>query len=194
MGTRKCSKCGEHKPLNEWSKSTNKEGKVRFSSYCKPCRVAYNREKYYAGRTSKKAVKTDTHRECMECNKMFLFAECFGSYCRSCFKIRFKLAPEKIRQTTKKYREAHPERWRAMHRIHQFNRRSLIKATEDGSVTDSVLKGLLDTENCYWCKKPIAASLRTIEHIKELSQGGEHTAKNLTMACLSCNSKRLGKI
>ena len=194
METRKCSRCSIDKPLSEWSYSTNKEGKITFASYCKPCRVNYNREKYYQGRTAKRAKKTTTHRECMICFKMFIFSDCTGSYCRPCYKIKFKSDPELVRLRTKKYRLAHPERWKAMHRIHQFNRKALIKATDDGTVTDVVLKQLLNTEACYWCQECIPASLRTIEHLKELSQGGTHTATNLTMACVSCNSKRLGKI
>jgi len=122
--------------------------------------------------------------------------ECDGSYCKPCFTKRFRTGEDyqaMQREATTAYRKRHPERWRAAHRVHQFNRRSLIKATDDGTVTDAFLKDMLDGSECYWCKEDIPASLRTIEHITELNDGGHHSASNLTMACLSCNSKRLGK-
>lgn len=193
MKIKRCSRCDKDKPITEWSTSgKTKTGKQRYKPYCKSCCVDYNREKKYGGRTRTTHIKTDTHRECMECRGMFEYSKCNGSYCKACFAKRFK-DPEKAKAYTAAYRARHPERWRAAHRVHQFNRRSLIKATDDGTVTDVFLKKMLDGSECYWCKKDIPASLRTIEHITELNDGGHHSASNLTMACLSCNSKRLGK-
>lgn len=47
--------------------------------------------------------------------------------------------------------------------------------------------------HCCWCKQEIPASLRTIEHIIELSNGGMHSVHNITMACKSCNSSRVNR-
>ena len=197
MCTRYCKRCDTTKPLTDWSKPSISKttGKANWPSYCKSCRVDYNREKKYGGRTAVKHKRTDTHRECMECHKMFLYEDCNGSYCKPCYKVKYRDGnEEKHREYTAAYRKRHTARWRAAHRIHQFNRRSLIKATEDGTVTDEVLKNLLDKALCCWCEKYIKASKRTIEHIVELSAGGLHSANNLDMACSSCNSARKGKI
>jgi hypothetical protein len=194
--TRHCSRCDTAKPLTEWSTSgRTKTGKQRYKSYCKPCSVAYNREKYYGGRTRPPVHKrTDTHRECMECHEMFMYEECNGAYCKPCYKSKYRDGnEEKHREYTAAYRKRHPERWRAAHRIHQFNRRSLIKAADDGTVTDEVLKNLLNKSLCCWCEKYTKASDRTIEHIVELSDGGLHSASNLDMACGPCNFSRIGK-
>lgn len=80
-----------------------------------------------------------------------------------------------------------------MHRIHQFNRKSLIKATDDGTVTDEFLEKLFKKERCCWCDRVMSEDEKTIEHIVELSNGGKHSASNIDLACLSCNSARKNK-
>lgn len=196
---KKCSRCKEEKPLTEFSPTSKNKvtGKQYYASHCKPCRVEYNRDK--SGAKKRKFTKvTDTHKECTQCNSMLPLSEFSPSvrgsggvaaYCKKCTADKYR-DKEKAREATARYRSRHPERWRAAHRIHQFNRKNLIKATCDGTVTDEVLKELLNKTHCCWCKEEVDASDRTIEHIKELSQGGAHSKDNLDMACFSCNSSR----
>ena len=47
---RQCSRCGDFKPLPEFSGSLRANGTVKFSSYCQPCRKAYQHEWYLANR------------------------------------------------------------------------------------------------------------------------------------------------
>lgn len=198
---RTCTKCKQELDESRFSKSTHKNGNVYFNSYCYSCRTKYNREKYNNGIIGKKAIVTDTHKECMHCNEMLPLLEFSKSkkgsggvisYCKKCYTIKYKDL-EKGKLATAKYRKNNPERWRASHRIHQYNRKALIKATCDGTVTDKVVKDLLNKEYCCWCNKSIPASDRTIEHIIELSNGGLHSKDNLDMACFSCNSSRKNK-
>jgi hypothetical protein len=44
---RKCGRCGELKPVSEFTWLRTKE---RFDNYCRPCRAAYHREHYEANR------------------------------------------------------------------------------------------------------------------------------------------------
>lgn len=187
---KKCSICKKIKTLSCFSYlSGTKTGKVYHNSQCTECRTEYNRNKYYKGKKAKKAQVTETQRQCMHCLQMFQFKQCNGSYCKPCWKILF-YNKTKAKEATRRYRENHKERWRALHRLHQYNRRKLIKLTSDGSVTDQVLKDILNLIVCYWCKESIKETNRTIEHIIELSNGGQHTKDNLTMACFKCNSSR----
>ncbi len=202
---KKCTKCNKEKELSNFSKTgTNKNGSTRYNSWCNSCRTVQNRERTGA-KEKPKPIVTDDSKECLECNKLLKLDEFRdsargrkgkSSYCKPCEDTRKKekyYSKEKAREATKRYRERNKERWRAIHRIHQFNRKALIKATCDGSVTDEFLKLLLDKEICIYCNEKIPASSRTIEHIQELSQGGTHTSDNLDMACLSCNSSRPNK-
>jgi len=50
MGDRQCRRCGEIKPLQEFSASLRANGSVKFGSYCPPCRKAYQHEWYLAHR------------------------------------------------------------------------------------------------------------------------------------------------
>lgn len=189
---RTCTKCKQVLDESRFSQSKNKYGKLKFNPWCHSCRTEYNRNKYFGGRKAKKAIKTETHKECMHCHVMTLREDMSGSYCKPCYKARY-YDKEKGRKYTAEYRKRNPERWRSIHRIHQFNRKSLIKATDDGTVTDEFLKELLSTKDCYWCKEEILEDQRTVEHLIELSSGGLHSASNLVMACFSCNSSRLNK-
>lgn len=48
METRKCSKCEERKPINEfYKKGFNKQGIQQYSSRCRQCQAEYH-AKYYA--------------------------------------------------------------------------------------------------------------------------------------------------
>lgn len=202
MENKKCTKCKNELPISNFSKTGNKkDGSIRYNSWCNSCRTKQNRERLGIKERPKPKV-TNTTKECLQCHKEFNLSyfrdstrgrKGKASYCKSCQDKMHKekyYNKQKAKEYTKAYRERHKERWRAMHRIHQFNRKSLIKTTSDGSVTDEVLKSLLDKEVCCYCNKSIPASERTIEHKVELSQGGTHTADNLDMACLSCNSSR----
>ena len=50
LGDRQCRRCGQIKPLQEFSASLRANGTVKFGSYCPPCRKAYQHEWYLANR------------------------------------------------------------------------------------------------------------------------------------------------
>ena len=43
---------------------------------------------------------------------------------------------------------------------------------------------------CHWCQMELHPSIRHIDHIVELSAGGEHSRSNLVAACANCNLRR----
>lgn len=201
-----CTVCELEKDINCFSVTKrNKDGSVRYrNSWCNQCR-SEAQLKAKGGRVKPIPRVEGNCKECLTCKKLLNKNEFSPSkrgrlgvaaYCKRCIIVRKPKDSEtkrKVAETTKAYRIRHLLRWRAMHRIHQFNRRSLIKATEDGTVTDKFLEELYQKEYCYWCNNFIENENRTIEHIEELTSGGKHSAENLTMACLSCNSARKGR-
>ena len=44
---------------------------------------------------------------------------------------------------------------------------------------------------CYWCGKQLEFNVATLEHIIPKSIGGTNAYENLTIACQSCNSKKV---
>jgi hypothetical protein len=199
-----CTKCLEIKALENFSVTKrNEDGSVRYrNSWCTDCRVVANRERLGYNKLEKSVVDFDNEmKQCACCKEMFPFKEFppakrgsanLSSYCKSCAKEKY-YDKEKAKIRTQAYRDANRNRWRTLHRINQFNRRSLIKVTEDGTVTDAFIESIYSEELCYWCKEFTEEDDRTLEHIIELSSGGLHSANNITMACFSCNSARLNK-
>jgi hypothetical protein len=43
---------------------------------------------------------------------------------------------------------------------------------------------------CYWCKRPTEPGDREVDHIVPLTRGGNHTARNLCIACRNCNQAK----
>ena len=203
-----CKTCKQEKPLDQFGPYKNSaDGKAYV---CKPCRAEYELQRRVAnGIIPKVKPKVfDDKKECLRCHEI-LSVNAFGlnnrgrlgrnAYCKICqplYDKQLKLSDvdyykEKHRNYTQKYRDGNRERWRALHRINQFNRKNLQKAVSDGTVTDEFLKELYNTEHCFWCKNSIIRENRTGEHIIPLIKGGKHSAENMTMACISCNSARL---
>ena len=210
MKAKICSKCKVETALDNFSpvKRDDDGAVLRYASWCKVCKKNAELERRKLSGIKEKIllkVFPDTgEKECGECHKILKVLEFspssrgslgVSSYCKQCVNEKRKSTPEddrklKGRLATQKYRDKNRLRWKAMHRIHQFNRRSKIKAADDGTVTDSFLKELFKKEKCCWCNKVMNESEKTIEHIKELSRGGLQSASNIDLACLSCNSSR----
>ena len=202
-----CTKCKVCKKVEEFRCiKRNPDGTVKYlSSWCGECcnKSALDRK---GGRVKYIPKVEGNSKECYICRTMKPKSDFsptsrgrlgVSAYCKVCVLTRVDKTEEsrrKAAERTKVYRERNKHRWRAMHRIHQFNRRSKIKATEDGTVTDEFLKFIYSKTECYWCKLFTEEDKRTLEHIVELNDGGKHSAENITMACLSCNSARKGKL
>lgn len=199
---KKCSCCGQVKDVYCFSPTKRDDaGGVKYRhSQCTDCRTVNNRK----GKPPKKfsiVDKESSTKECQICLTMLSFDKFspsvrgsagLGAYCRDCAKVKY-YDKDYCKITTQRYRDNNREWWRALHRINQFNRRSKIKAVDDGTVTAEFVATIYASEVCYWCGLSVLKEDRTLEHIIELSSGGEHSASNITMACFSCNSKRLNR-
>lgn len=195
-----CSKCRSPKSPDQFQRGT-------IGGWCQECKTQKEKERRLSAGMVPTiySLVTETHKECSNC-KLVLEQTCFtksergsaglASICKVCSRLlnqtRYK-NPAKAAEHTRAYRERHPERTKANHRIHQAKRRLGIEVTADGSITDDFLKGIYATENCHYCKKPTENQDRTIEHRLPLSRGGAHTATNIAMACASCNCSKGSK-
>lgn len=196
---KKCSKCKICKSVD----SFNKTGKY-VASWCNECRARLeddNRRQKGVPKRKKSVIKGD-QKLCLGCEnfKDFdLFSKStrglggLSSYCKECFVKKYKVGKEYNKESVYSYRKRNKERYLAAHRLHQFTRKSKVKITDDGTVTDDFLKNLYNTEICYICLKYIEKEDRTADHVKPLSKGGNHSALNLKMACFTCNSSKGAK-
>lgn len=207
LSEKTCTRCKQVVASeNFFATKRNEDGSVKYlSSWCKPCKVEAEVEKR-GGRVKFVPLITEEGKQCCDCKEFKLSSEYspaqrgrlgLSAYCKPCLSKRVRTAPgfkERNAAATRRYREVNKYEWRARHRIHQFNRRQAIKATEDGTVTVEFVKAVYEMEFCHWCKQSTPEDKRTLEHIVELGQGGKHSASNITMACNPCNSSRKGRI
>lgn len=201
---KRCSCCNIIYKLSEFFPTKrDSEGNIKYyGSWCKSCRKSDYKRK--TTKSERKLSKVDTEnqtKECLICLRCLPFEDFTKSqkgsggraaYCRVCMKEKY-YDKEYSKEQSRRYRTENKNYWRALHRVHQFNRRSKIKATDDGTVTKEFIEAIYNSEFCYWCGKSIPEEDRTLEHIIELFEGGSHSASNITMACFSCNSSRLNK-
>lgn len=200
---KRCSKCGELKPLAEFSRDKSK--KSGYKSACKTCarpeaRVAY--EKRY--RADHAEYFREKHAEFRERNREKLRA-----------KSRENYDPQKAHEYHMKNREQRlayarayrvTENGRAVEYLHRAKRRAGISAG-DSSIT---LRRVFDKDGgrCRLCGGmcdyedfilregvTIVGDLYpSIDHITPLSRGGTHTWDNVQLAHVHCNRVKSNKL
>lgn len=175
------------------------------SGWCRTCRTDLERRRRASKgvKPKRRSFLIENTKLCLTCNSMKTLEEFSpakrglggrSSYCRSCVvKRRPRPDAAKVRTRVQSYRERHRERHLAGHRVIQFKRRHRLQITSDGSVTDEFLKSLYDTSKCHYCRRTTLRKDRTADHRVPLKRNGAHSATNLVMACLSCNSAKGAK-
>lgn len=192
---RSCSKCKLLFPSSAFQFFNGKS-----SGQCRSCRTqGAKASRRKAGVKEKVFLQvTATSKECCICKELKAH-ECFSpaergslglsAACKACAALSQRQKGGAA-EVTKAYRERHPERYLANHRLNMFKRRTSLIAASDGSVTDSFLKSIYATETCMYCKLPTLRADRTLEHRNPLSKGGLHSTSNIGMACKTCNSSK----
>lgn len=66
----------------------------------------------------------------------------------------------------------------------------LAAVRADGSVTEAVVRALLQARSCYLCGVELTRANRSIDHRVAIILGGTHSADNLAPCCLPCNRKK----
>lgn len=206
--TKKCTKCGEDKEIDQYSKARS-----GLTSKCKSCVRAYNQEyykknsdtirasssKWYKDNPDKaKSARTkyykenkdkiaEYHQEWAQKNKERLRVQS-----RSRSKRWRKANPEKISEINRKMRRLHPATFRAKDQRRRARKaRATVEIFTDVEVFES------DRYICYLCgiitdpTLPVGHPTRTVlEHKIPLSRGGDHSLVNCSTACWRCNSDK----
>ena len=72
-------------------------------------------------------------------------------------------------------------------------RKQRIKNILIKQVIDKFISGEIESDQifCYWCKEPIDEDQITIDHLKELNNGGSwYNINNIVLSCSECNNLR----
>jgi 5-methylcytosine-specific restriction endonuclease McrA len=177
---KRCSRCGETKPVAEFYTWTN--GKPR--GMCKPCLLAYNtewRERNPEALRASRAKRRDKDRELQ---RRWYEAHRDDPAYRDMVNARSRAwreaNRERHRENARRWQLENPERHRASTREHARRRRL-------GQDADAIaFAAILRRDPCAYCGGPAGE----IDHIIAIDQGGPNTWDNLTAACKNCNSQK----
>jgi hypothetical protein len=172
-GTRTCTRCAERLPTSSFHK--DKAASDGLRAMCKKCRI--------------ENVKSWYEENIVERRK---FAN----------SRRLKNVDEERRKDNERYERDREKRIAlATEHSHRRKARKLNTIVERG-ISVLSLKRKHGTK-CYYCQKEMDFSkgvgrkfnndMATIEHLKPLSRGGEHTFENTVLACRFCNISRGAK-
>lgn len=77
---------------------------------------------------------------------------------------------------------------RLYYRDRKTKRRLSIQATNDGTLSPLILK---QAAHCLYCGAAFGLAFKaTLDHLIPIKKGGTHSAANVVVCCLACNSKK----
>jgi 5-methylcytosine-specific restriction endonuclease McrA len=183
-GLKRCSRCGETKPLDDFSR--NRRTKSGRRPECKPCQLRTNNEYRRANRDHVNAWANAYNRIHAERK-------------RARAKVLYDANPEPRRAYSREYARRYPDwvkarrrRWSQEHALEAAEkvrrRYARLKQLSVVPITAAMIRQKFAYwgHRCWMCGKPAA----TIDHVKPLSKGGPHILANLRPACRSCNSSK----
>jgi hypothetical protein len=156
-----CKKCDQTKPLSEYHiKRQTKDG---YAHYCKDCVSEYDRKEHVGEMVFKRLIRTETHRQCRTCEKLF---------------------PAEVFNRKSKYPDSYCDECRD---IRQYN--ALLKRM--GLTREKYEKMLSDQNNlCFICKRPEKGDRRlSIDHDHSCCPSGRSCGGCVRgLICLKCNT------
>ena len=218
---KRCTKCGETKPLTEFDKRNT--APCGYKSACKACR------RVEVQATDATRLAPDAVKVCRKC-KMEKPAKDFDvnikvssgyySTCRECRRAGARAWKARNKDRIREYeaenydhllqlRYAWQERNRetslARRRIRSYTPKERLynrlrshqrRVAKNGTVTPEQVRELEQRQKkCYYCLKPFTDKLKaTIDHVIPINKGGLHDISNLVLACKSCNSSKSDRL
>jgi 5-methylcytosine-specific restriction endonuclease McrA len=174
--TKLCRRCGHEKSLAKFYLD-KRSGRPR--SPCRECiRVReneYRRRVYYTPQFQ--ASKRASRERCREAHKRYNLEWVAQNR-------------DKVNARQRRWAKANPEMRKAIRDTWRAKRRS----QEAGGLTSAQLRQWLQDQKkvCHWCGARCVGKY-DVDHIIPLSKGGKHEARNLCIACRTCNRRKHAK-
>lgn len=170
--TKRCSKCGETKPVSEFNRRSDSKAVV-YRSHCKACvRAQYQANRAAVLRRQKAYQERNQARE------------------RERTRLWKEANPERAIQLCRQHYRKNREQYYANNR-----RRRARERGADGQHTAEDVRRIhaQQKDRCYWCDVKLGGVYH-IDHIVPLSRGGSDNPANLCCACASCNCSKKAKM
>jgi len=203
METKRCTKCGETKPLNQM-----KQSRGQASSWCKACAAAGTRRyvaqhhedvltkkraAHHANRDhnlARAAEYRTAHREELRAKARAYAATRMPTLVAKA-RARRHANPDPLRAYHRAWNKAHPEVMQALR-----ERRRARERGSSGTFTRAEWQALVTQygRRCLMCKRQEPDITLTVDHIVPLAQGGSNDITNLQPLCSTCNKSKGAKI
>lgn len=202
-GMLKCSKCGQTKPVSEFSKGQNKSG---YRSQCKQCvhevylsdkgRILQQHKDYYEANKDSyldacKAYR-NSHREQTR-KTMHEYYLRNGEKIRERSKKQFaNFTPEQMKKRKEYLHSYYTTEEGRSYKRRKFHERKSAELLVESSLTDEEWLNTVKffDGRCAYCGK---SKKLTQDHIVPVSKGGGYTKNNIIPCCGSCNSSKQDK-
>jgi len=199
--TKRCTKCGETKSLDEFHRDRSKP--LGRRSHCRSCLSEYYaanrdrfRERNRAWYAANRERKREYAREYYAANRDRLL-EYSREYNRAWYEANRdrrreynRAWYEANRDHRREYHAANLDRWREYERRRRARKRAAT--VEKFSPADVYAWwDELGAYTCFWCDLPFAEGDSIhVDHVWPLSRGGHHAVRNLVPACERCNQAK----
>lgn len=205
---KKCTKCGEIKPLSEFNRNKSKSG--GYNTECKACCVEYrkayraaNREKlraadaaYYEKNKARISANVEAYRKENADRLRRAVAKyrvenaaAIDAY-QAEYRVRYKNENrEKYLASKRAWELANPE----IRKLNAHSRRVRIKSS--GRPSKNIISVLLKSQEgrCACCGADLSITGYHIDHIMPIALGGDNTDDNLQLLTPACNLRK-GKL
>ena len=178
IGLKRCTKCGEVKPLSEFCK--DKIRKDGHTVWCKECKKKSNQEWYAVNSEEQNKKSQDWWRA---------HSQKINRYRQK----KYAANPEKFKEAQKKWQKANPEKCAELRR----NKRAR-KRNAEGKHTAKDIQKIFDRQGelCNACGKKLIRYNKKqyhVDHIIPLAKGGGNGPDNLQLLCPYCNMTKSDK-
>lgn len=198
MSTKKCSRCGEDKPLGEFNKKSRSNDGLRPE--CRVCQKEWynkNKEEILSSLKVKyadnKELFYDKNKAYYSANRDKILSQKKDYRSRNAESIRLNLRKfywhnrEELLAKKSIYNKS--DIYKTRNSIRNGIRRSIEKC---GDVTvEQILDLKQKSSHCHWCNIELDDSIKIhLDHVFPLSKGGSHTISNIVISCARCNTKK----
>lgn len=190
-GLKKCTKCGETKPLEQFSK--NKTKKDGLHSNCKSCDVAYHVVRAKRHRENPVTYSVTDTKLCGTCKQIKSTIEFSKSTrakdglqgsCKACKAAWRTDHPELCAAYSVNRQREHPEQYAA----YCAARRAKKKLSKEDHAESIAHRKAIKDDFCYYCEQ--RSIYMEYDHVIPLSRGGTDRYWNIVRCCQTCNRRK----